>query len=133
MSKINLGNFGRKLKFSKRNSNKQETITEKDLFVETINLLYNTWIRSNQAYETYKINLLEYEEPFYQIIENFLIIRYDLLNTEIILWYIFAREDEEGNISPLLLQYDGKEDEEVMINNAVDLWNLLERLDKEKK
>jgi hypothetical protein len=131
MSRLNLGNFGKGLKFKQR-TKKQETYTEKDIFIETIDLLYNTWIRSNKAYEMYKINLLEYEEPFYQIIENCLLIKYDLSKTEIILWYIFGREDEEGNILPLILQYDEKDNEELIINNPSDLWNLLEKLDKEK-
>ena len=132
MSRLNLGNFGKGLKFSKRNITKQETITEKDLFIETIDLLYDTWIRSNKTYEMYKINLLEYEESFYQIIENCLLIKYDLPKTEIILWYIFGREDEEGNILPLILQVDGKDDEELIINSPSDLWSLFEKLDNEK-
>jgi len=132
MSRLNLGNFGKGLKFNKRNINKQETITEKDLFIETIDLLYNTWVRSNKTYEMYKINLLEYEESFYQIIENCLLIKYDLPKTEIILWYIFGREDEEGNILPLILQHEEKDDEELIISNPSDLWNLLEKLDNEK-
>jgi hypothetical protein len=131
MSRLNLGNFGKGLKFKQR-TKKQETYTEKDIFIETIDLLYSTWIRSNKAYEMYKINLLEYEEPFYQIIENCLLIKYDLSKTEIILWYIFGREDEEGNILPLIFQVDGKDDEELIINNPSDLWNLLEKLDNEK-
>jgi len=131
MSRLNLGNFGKGLKFKQR-TKKQETYTEKDIFIETIDLLYSTWIRSNKAYEMYKINLLEYEEPFYQIIENCLLIKYDLSKTEIILWYIFGREDEEGNILPLIFQVDGKDDEKLIINNPSDLWNLLEKLDNEK-
>jgi hypothetical protein len=132
MSRLNLGNFGKGLKFNKRNITKQETITEKDLFIETIDLLYDTWVRSNKTYEMYKINLLEYEESFYQIIENCLLIKYDLAKTEIILWYIFGREDEEGNTLPLILQVDGKDDEELIINNPSDLWSLFEKLDNEK-
>ena len=131
MRKPNLNNFGKKLKFSKR-AIKQETVTEKDLFIETMDMFYEVWSRSNKTYEQYKINLLEYEEPFYQIIENCFLIKYDLWKTEIILWYIFAREDEKGNVIPLLLQSEGKEDEEVTVKNASDLWNLLERLDNEK-
>jgi hypothetical protein len=130
MKKPNLNNFGKKLKLNERPT-KQKTITEKDLFIETIDMFYEVWIRSNEAYEKYKINLLEYEEKFYQIIENCLCLKYSLWEAEIILWYIFAREDENNNVSPLLLQFDGKEDEEVIIKNSSDLWDLLERLRKE--
>ena len=61
-----------------------------------------------------------------------LLIKYDLPKTEIILWYIFGREDEEGNILPLILQHEGKDDEELIIDSPSDLWNLLEKLDNEK-
>ncbi len=37
MSKFNLNNFGKKLKFNKRPNNKK-VITEKELFIETIDL-----------------------------------------------------------------------------------------------
>ena len=130
MKKPNLNNFGKKLKLNERPT-KQKTITEKELFIETVDMFYEVWIRSNEAYEKYKINLLEYEEKFYQIIENCLCLKYNIWEAEIILWYIFARELDGENIAPLLLQFEGKEDEEVIVKTSSDLWDLLERLRKE--
>jgi hypothetical protein len=75
MKKPNLNNFGKKLKFKPR-IKKQEALTEKELFIDTINMLNEAWFRSNDAYEKYKINLLEYEESFYQIIESFILLKY---------------------------------------------------------
>jgi hypothetical protein len=130
MKKPNLNNFGKKLKLNERPT-KQKIITEKELFIETVDMFYEVWIRSNEAYEKYKINLLEYEEKFYQIIENCLCLKYNVWEAEIILWYIFARELDGENIAPLLLQFEGKEDEEVIVKTSSDLWDLLERLRKE--
>ena len=130
MKKPNLNNFGKKLKLNERPT-KQKTITEKELFIETVDMFYEVWIRSNEAYEKYKINLLEYEEKFYQIIENCLCLKYNIWEAEIILWYIFARELDGEDIAPLLLQFEGKEDEEVIVKTSSDLWDLLERLRKE--
>lgn len=130
MKKPNLNNFGKKLKLNERPT-KQKTITEKELFIETVDMFYEVWIRSNEAYEKYKINLLEYEEKFYQIIENCLCLKYNIWEAEIILWYIFARELDGEDIAPLLLQFEGKEDEEVLVKTSSDLWDLLERLRKE--
>lgn len=130
MKKPNLNNFGKKLKLNERPT-KQKTITEKELFIETVDMFYEVWIRSNEAYEKYKINLLEYEEKFYQIIENCLCLKYNVWEAEIILWYIFARELDGEDIAPLLLQFEGKEDEEVLVKTSSDLWDLLERLRKE--
>lgn len=131
MKKFNLNNFGKKLKVSQRSIQKQPEVTEKELFVETVNMLYECWLRSNAAYETFKINLLEYEEKYFQVIENLILIKYGTWKTEIILWYIFAREDAEGNIAPLILQIKEKEDEEVLLETPEQLWDLLERLNNE--
>ena len=131
MNKPNLNNFGKKLKLNKRSNKKQPQITEKEMFVESINMLQDCWNRSNIAYESFKINLLEYEEKYFQVIENFILLKYGPWKTEIILWYIFAREDDENNIAPLLIQSKGKEDEEIILENPEQLWDLLERLDKD--
>lgn len=132
MGKPNLNNFGKKLKFSKRPS-KKKTFDEKELFIEIVDSFFDIWKRSNSTYEQYKINLLEYEEKFYQVIEGLINIKYGPWKTELILWYIFAREDlNTGKISPLVLQVDGKEDVEVTINNPKDLWELLKKLEEDE-
>lgn len=131
MKKFNLNNFGKKLKISQRTIQKQPEVTEKELFIETINMLFECWQRSNEAYEIFKINLLEYEEKYFQVIENLILVKYGTWKTEIILWYIFAREDAEGNIAPLILQIKDKEDEEILLENPEQLWDLLERLNNE--
>lgn len=126
---MNLNNFGSKLKLKQRND-KSKTITEKELFIETIDSFSKVWDRSNESYDKYKINLLEYEEMFYQTIEGFILLKYGAISTEIILWYIFVRLDEEGKVTPLIYQIKGKEDEEIYLNNAEDLWNFLKRLEE---
>lgn len=130
MKKFNLNNFGKKLKVNQRSA-KQPQITEKEVFIETINMLMECWNRSNAAYEAFKINLLEYEEKYFQVIENLILVKYGTWKTEIILWYIFAREDNDGSVAPLILQIKDKEDEEVILESPEQLWDLLERLNGE--
>lgn len=133
MQEPNLNDFGKNLKFSLRSEKGKKELTEKEMFVELMTMLEETWDRSNESYEKLKINLLEYEEQFYQIIEGFMFLKYGLWKTEIALWYIFVRKDEEGEIIPLKVKFhDGKEDEEIYLKNATDLWDILERLDKEE-
>tara|TARA_B110000503_G_scaffold97893_1_gene146772 strand:- start:3011 stop:3418 length:408 start_codon:yes stop_codon:yes gene_type:complete len=132
MKKPNLNNFGKKLKFKER-VKKQETYTEKDLFIESMELLEQTWIRSNESYEKFKINLLEYEEQFYQIIEGFILLKYGIWKAEIILWYIFSRVDEENNIFPLTYIIKDNEEEDVILNNPTDLWEFLNKIDNANK
>ena len=128
MSRLNLGNFGKGLKFKQR-TKKQETFTEKDIFIESMEMLEEAWVRSNESYEKYKINLLEYEEQFYQVIEGFILLKYGVWKTEIILWYIFARVDADGNITPLAYKIKDQEEEEIVLNNPNDLWEFLKKIE----
>ena len=132
MKKPNLNNFGKQLKFSKRSAKKQ-TISEKEIFIQIVDSFSGVWKRSNSTSEAHKINLLEYDEAFYQIIEDLISIKFGLWQSEIILWYIFAREDEEGNIAALKLQIEGKEEAEVVLKTAEDLWEFLKILEEEEK
>jgi hypothetical protein len=127
--KPNLNNFGKKLKFKQR-AKKQETITEKELFIESMDMFTEAWNRSNETYEKYKINLLEYEEQFYQVIEGFILLKYGLWKTEIILWYIFARVDENGEVIPLTYKIKDKEEEEIILNTSNDLWEFLKKIEE---
>ena len=129
MRKPNLNNFGNKLKFKQR-SKKQETISEKDLFIETMSLFIDVWDRSNETYDKYKINLLEYEESFFQIIEGFLLLKYGTWRTEIILWFIFARLDADNKVVPLTFRIEDNEEEQIYLKTATDLWDFLKKVEE---
>lgn len=131
--KLNLNNFGDKLKLKKRNKKEKEPPTEKEIFIETIDLLEKCWNKSNDAFENFKINLIEYEEDYYQVIENLVYIKYGVWKSELIMWYIFGRVGIEGEILPLSMQHkDTGEEEEILIKNSSELWDFLERIDKIK-
>ena len=129
--KLNLNNFGKRLKLTKR-TKKAKEISELDLFVESVGMMDHCWERSNNLYEVFGLNTLEYEESYYQIIEDLLLIKYGHWKTEIILWYVFGRKDEEGEIHPLVVQHVGKEDEEVVIATPLELWNFLAKIEEQK-
>jgi hypothetical protein len=129
--KLNLNNFGKRLKLIKR-TKKAKEISELDLFIESVGMMDHCWERSNNLYEVFGLNTLEYEESYYQIIEDLLLIKYGYWKTEIILWYVFGRKDEEGEIHPLVVQHVGGEDEEVVIATPLELWNFLAKIEEQK-
>jgi len=131
--KLNLNNFGNKLKFNKR-FKKEKVLTEKEMFTDIIDQLNACWVKSNKLYEIFKISNLEYEEDYYQLIENLILAKYGPWKTEIILWYIFGRVDEDGNILPLILQHkDDKKEEEIILKNSTELWNFILRIEEKRK
>ena len=129
---MDLDSFGKKLQFNKRN-HKEQPISEEELFIESVGMLSACWEKSNLLYEKFKISILEYEEEYYQIIENLMFAKYGLWKTEIIMWYVFGRTDADGNIYPLVVKIKGKEEEKVYIETPLELWNFLDKLEEQKK
>lgn len=129
---INLNNLGKQFKFSRRISVKPtETLSEKEMFVDLITRLDEAWGDSNKLFAKFKINLLEYEEGYFGLIEDLLLMKYGSWKTEIILWFVYGRIDENGEIHPLSLNLEGNE-EKVIIKTPTQLWDLLNRIDNYK-
>jgi hypothetical protein len=129
---MDLSNFGKKFKTKKRvKSNKVPT--ELDMFVDVVTRLEKCWDKSNKIYEIFKLNVLEYEEDYFQIIEDLLLMKYGAWKTEIILWYAFGRKDDEGNVFPLVMQAKGEEKQEVLLTTPIELWTFLEKLEERKR
>lgn len=134
MMEFNLNNFGKKLKLNERIDKKKGKMpSEEEMFVELITKFSTCWDKSTKLYDIFKINTLEYEEDFYSIIEDLILLKYGVWKTEIILWYIFGRIDMDGEMHPLILHPDGEEEEEILLQNAQDLWNFLIKLEENRK
>ena len=105
--------------------------TEKDLFVEIINLLDECWIRSNVIEGQFGLGITNYEEPFYIVAENLIYMHYGDWQGDIILWWLFERLDEEGSLLPINLNdHDKKLEEEVFIETIEDLWYFIKKIEK---
>jgi len=133
MIKKNLNNFGKDFKITQR-EDKDKVLSEEEMFVEIITKLDFCWNKSNKIYELFKISLLEYEEDYFQLIENLILLKYGEWKTEIILWYIFGRIDMDGKLHPLLMQdEDINEEVEIFIKTPSELWDFLDKLEKNRK
>ena len=129
---MDLSNFGKKFKTKKRVKS-SKVLTELDMFIDVVNRLEKCWDKSNKIYETFKVNVLEYEEDYFQIIEDLLLMKYGSWKTEIILWYAFGRKDADGNVFPLIMQPKDEEKQEVLLTTPPELWAFLEKLEERKR
>lgn len=120
-------NFGKNVNIK---SKKKKDLSEKEIFVEIISLLDECFERSSEL-EQNALNITAYEEPFYIMIENLLFVKYGEWKTDIILWWVYNRFDEEGNVVAIKLN-DHIEDkqEEVIVETTEQLWDFLKRIDK---
>ena len=121
---MSLSNFG-KLKINKRNKS-----NGKDTFVETVILLEHCWLRTNFLHEEVKIDLWNYEENYYKIIENLIFMQYSEEVANLILWYVYDRFDADGKILGLDITFPGKESKRFILKTPTDLWNLVEKINK---
>jgi hypothetical protein len=122
---MNLNNFGSKLRFSK--SGKSE---EKEIFIETVVLLEHCWTRTNVMHEELGIDLWSYEETYYKIIENLMFLKYSESIANLVLWYVYDRFDADGKLLGLNVTIPGKEPKLYMVKTPLDLWNLIEKINK---
>jgi hypothetical protein len=132
-NEIDLNKLGKQLKFNKRSS-LLKPLSEKEKFIDLVTQLENNWNSSNELYEKFKINLVEYEENFFSLIEDLISLHFGDWKTEIILWYVYGRMDDEGNLYSLMVSSKHKkEKEEVIIDTPTQLWDFIVRLEKEKQ
>ena len=120
-------NFGKNVNIK---SKKKKDLSEKEIFVDIVALLDDCFSRS-ASLEQHNLNITSYEEPFYVIIENLMYMKYGEWKTDIILWWVYNRYNEEGEVQPIKLN-DHIEDkqEEVLIETSEQLWEFLKRIDK---
>jgi hypothetical protein len=122
---MSLNNFG-KLKIAKRNRKSNE----KETFIETVLLLEHCWLKTNFLHEEVKIDLWNYEENYYKIIENLIFMKYHESIANLILWYVYDRFDADGKILGIEVTLAGKEPKTYILKTPNDLWNMVEKINK---
>jgi hypothetical protein len=119
--------FGKHLNIKSRTKDP----TEKDLFVEIVNLLDECWTRSNVIEGQFGLGITNYEEPFYIVAENLIYMHYGEWQGDITLWWLFERLDEDGSLLPINLNdHNKEEEEEVFIETAEELWDFIKKIER---
>jgi hypothetical protein len=122
-------NFGKNVNIK---SKKKKAISEKETLIDIILLLDECFARSSLL-EQNNLNIMNYEESFYVMIENLLYLKYGENKTDIILWWVYDRFDEEGEIKPIkLLSKEDNGEKEVEIQTAEQLYEFLKQIDNQE-
>jgi hypothetical protein len=122
-------NFGKNVNIK---SKKKKTISEKETLIDIIILLEECFVRSSLL-EQNNLNIMNYEESFYVMIENLLYLKYGENKTDIILWWVYDRFDEEGEIKPIkILSKEDNAKKEIVIQTAEQLYEFLKQIDNQE-
>ena len=109
-----------------RRRKRSESDKKMELFKQVINGLEEIQARSYIASYELSIDLNNYDEKFLEIIDALIYINYGKDCYELVSFYLFERiNPEDGTINPVLIEETG---EEVFLENAYDLYNLMRRV-----
>jgi len=102
---------------------KRKSVLDKkrELFFNVIVMMEEIFVRQNLVYADLNLDFTNYDEKFFTIIDMLLYTNFGKQCMELIAFYLYDRVNADGTINPLLIN----DDEELVLNNPTDLWNLM--------
>jgi hypothetical protein len=125
---MNINNFGNKLRIS-RNRKSQE----KEIFVDIVDSLEQCWIRTNFLHDNLRLDFYSYEEPYYGIIEDLILLKYDEHISKLILWYVYDRFDVDGKLLGIDVSFPNKPLKTYYLKSSSELFDLIQKINKHAK
>ena len=115
-----------KSSIKRKKQNKQTQARE--LFVSVINSLQMLQTRATIMFSDLKLDYSTYDEPFLEIIDALLLMKYGKEATEIISYYMWERHNPDGTVNEIFDEHDNI----IPLENANDLWNVVQKLSTDK-
>jgi hypothetical protein len=112
-----------------RRKKKTSSEKKKELFIMIINSIEQIINRQNLMYAEFNLDLSKYDEAFLDVIDALLVLHFSKDAVELVEYYLWERLTPDGDINPLI-DSDGNE---VFLETADDLWNLLILVDSNVK
>jgi hypothetical protein len=130
---FDLNNFGKHLLVKSKNRYNVD-VSDKQMFIELIDTFSMAHQRSLSVEKEHGLKLEKYDGLFFLLIENLFYHHYGEWQTELILWYVYDRLDDEENTIPMLLldELTGEEDE-IYIENANELYTFIQGIKRKLK
>jgi hypothetical protein len=108
---------------------KTKVDTQRELFLTNIPLLEHILTRGVMLESDYGFNTNLYDEPFYQIIDSLIYMHFDEEAADLIMFYLYERVNPDGTFN-YVTDING---DEVPLENAEDLWILVQQITEENK
>ena len=99
-------------------------IQNRELFIGIINSIQMLTSRANIAYTDLKLDFSTYDEPFLEIIDTLLLLKYGKEGYELISFYLWERENPDGTYNEL----QDEDNNVIPLETPIDLWNILLRV-----
>jgi hypothetical protein len=106
---------------SLKRKKKSEYDLNKELFEKIIIALERTNIRTALVGTEFDVDLSKYDETFYEVIDNLMLMQFGKQAAEVIFFYVYERMNPDGSINELR----DTNDTPIVLNNPTDLWDLI--------
>jgi hypothetical protein len=103
---------------------KTEDDINRDTFEKIILTLEQANVRSSIIGGDFKLDFTSYDETFYEIIDNLILMQFGKEASEIIFFYVYERINPDGTVNELADQ----DNNVVALNNPTDLWMLVNHI-----
>ena len=100
---------------------------ERELFCNMLRDLQFVNGRTMGMKHDYKINMMDYDDPFYNAIENLIKLNYTQEQQNVINWWLYDKFLPTGEV---LILTDKKTDEIISSDTPEDIWDLIQEYDK---
>ena len=106
---------------SPKRKKKSEHDLNRDMFEKIIISLEKANIRTAIIGTEFDLDLSKYDESFYEVIDNLVMMLFGKQASEVIFFYVYERMNPDGSINELRDMNDNP----VILNNPTDLWELV--------
>jgi hypothetical protein len=103
---------------------KTEDDINRDTFEKIILTLEQANVRSSIIGGDFKLDFTSYDETFYEIIDNLILMQFGKEASEVIFFYVYERINPDGTVNELADQ----DNNVVALNNPTDLWMLVNHI-----
>lgn len=100
--------------------NQEEEDTKKE-FINLVEMFEELWKRQENFKQMFKIDFETYDDKFFRLIDQLIHFGFATPAAEAILFYVYSRYDEEGNLN-VFMDPDGKKYE---FKTPDDLWDYM--------
>lgn len=107
-----------------RKKKKKQADKKKELFVAIINSIEQIILRQTLMYADLQLDFANYDESFLDTIDALIVLHFGKEGAEVISWYLWERQNPDGTLNFLL----DESNNEIHINNAQELWELLTQI-----
>lgn len=103
---------------------------QREIFINTIPLIEHIVQRSTMLNMDYGIDMMKYDDTYFQIIDSLIYLHFGKDAGELIMFYIYDRNNTDGTTNTLV----DKDNNPVILEDVSDLWILVKQiLDEDKK